>query len=157
MVCLNGAGPPIAEAVDNSSMPILALRKSLIAALACGLAIVVSVVLALAIRSSVSGPPFRLIIEPEDDHARVHFLQPGTGQVSKTFPISLRLDDRREVVLDSATVAIPSGRIEFADTTILPGRFKLRFGDTLFDVMQRGINVDGQLSEWTKFKPRGAP
>jgi hypothetical protein len=48
---------------------------------------------------------------------------------------------------------IPGGRIEFADTTLMPGRFTIRLGQTVFDVMPSRINVDGQDFEWLHGDP----
>jgi hypothetical protein len=99
---------------------------------------------------SLNGPPFQLVVEQNDDHATVQFMQAQTGLISKVFPIDIdrHFEGRQVVVLDSASVIIPGGRIEFADTTLLPGRFTIRVGQTVFDVMQSGIDVDGQPFEW---------
>lgn len=115
---------------------------------ACGVALLV--VVTPMIRRSVSGPPFRLVIEPAGDQAHVTFLRPGTGLKSRDFAVNMNISKRCEVVLESAAVQIPGGRIEFADTTVLPGRFRLRLGDSRFDVMQVGIDVDGRMSDWVR-------
>jgi hypothetical protein len=91
-----------------------------------------------------------MIVEPNDGHATVQFMQPGTGLISKSFSIDGQFEGREVVVLDSPTVTIPGGRIDFADTTLMPGRFTIRLGETIFDVMPRGIDVDGQHFEWRR-------
>jgi hypothetical protein len=45
-------------------------------------------------------------------------------------------------------VSIPGCVVEFYDTTLLPGRFQIRIGDVLFDVMERGIEVGGKEVDW---------
>ncbi len=96
----------------------------------------------------LNGQPFRMVIEPDGNHAIVHFEQWDADLISKSVRIDSVTDERREIILDSTTAVIPGGHIEFADMTILPERFRIRVGQTLFDVMQRGIEVDGDASEW---------
>ncbi|MSR56700.1 MAG: hypothetical protein EXS05_03385 [Planctomycetaceae bacterium] len=138
-------------------MQAFSVKKLLIGALAAGGGLLLMVAATLLLLQEVNGPPFRLIIEPENDHASVQFTQPNARLVSRSFPINLHFDERHEVILDSASVSIPGGRVEFADTTILPGRFKVRFGETLFDVMQNGIEVGGQLTDWKTDDSRETP
>jgi len=87
-------------------------------------------------------------VEPEDDHATVRFIDAGPGLVSDAFQIDRRIAERQVVVLDSDSVTIPGGQIEFSDTTLLPGRFTIWIGPTIFDVMSRGIDVDGEHFWW---------
>ena len=68
--------------------------------------------------------------------------------MSRGFRVDIHVEKRMNLVLDSSSTAIPEGRVEFADMTILPGRFKVQIGQSLFDVMERGIDVDGRSSEW---------
>jgi hypothetical protein len=104
---------------------------------------------------SLSGPPFLMVIETDDGVATVQFVQPGKSLVSKSLRIDLDrpLEGRHVVALNSPTVTIPGGQIEFADTSLMPGRFKIRLGRTLFDVMPAGIHVDGQHFEWVHGDP----
>jgi hypothetical protein len=96
----------------------------------------------------INGPPFQMVIEPGDDQATVQFSNPGSGRRSQQFPVEVNCEQRQVVILDSPSVTIPGGRIEFADTTLLPGRFQIRFGEKVFDVMVGTIEVDGQPFEW---------
>ena len=52
------------------------------------------------------------------------------------------------VVLRSDNVSIPGCVVELYDTTLLPGRFKIRVGDVLYDVMERGIIVGDKEFDW---------
>lgn len=99
---------------------------------------------------SLNGPPFRLLMEPGNGKANVQFVQPGAGLVSPRITVMLGLDKPYDLSLDAASVPIPGGHIEFADTTILPGRFKMRIGNKLFDVMVREIYVDGKPMRWER-------
>jgi hypothetical protein len=111
--------------------------------------VLVSVAFATArMWQSLNGPPFQMVVEPDDDHATVRFIDAGTGLVSDSFRIDRRVAERQVVVLDSDSVTIPEGQIEFSDTTLMPGRFTIRIGQTIFDVMSRGINVDGEHFWW---------
>jgi hypothetical protein len=109
----------------------------------------------LLIRESVNEPPYRLIVEPNDGHSRVQFRQPGVGLVSDWFLIKMAFAERLEVTLDSISAPIPGGRIQFADTTILPGRFQLQIADDNFDLMERAIYVNGRPSSWKSVEQRG--
>jgi hypothetical protein len=124
------------------------LRKAaLIVMAACG-ALSLFMIASNALLIWVNKSPFQMVIEPRGDHAVVQFMQPDDGLISQTFPVELRLENRQEIVLSSEAATIPGGRIEFADMTILPGHFRIRIGTALFDVMVRGIEVDGQHFEW---------
>jgi len=96
----------------------------------------------------LNGPPFQMVVEPDENHATVRFIDAVTGLVSDSFRIDRRIAERQVVVLDSDSVTIPGGQIEFCDTTLLPGRFTIRIGPTIFDVMSRGIDVDGEHFWW---------
>ena len=111
-------------------------------------AAVVVVAASLIVRQMVGRQPYHMVIQPDDDHAVVHFFQPGKGLISRSIRLDIPVQKRENVVLDSPSTAIPGGRIEFADTTILPGRFKIRIAETLFDVMVNRIEVDGKPIEW---------
>jgi hypothetical protein len=93
------------------------------------------------------GEPYRMILRPTGGRAVVQFLQPDRDVKSPEFPVNLAVDRSFEIVLNG-DVAIPGGEIEFSDTTFLPGRFKIRIGDTLFDVMEYRIVVNGTDIRW---------
>jgi hypothetical protein len=124
----------------------------LIVALVGG-AIAVLVIATPAIWKSLNGPPFQMVVEPGNDHATVQFFQTAAGRASKPFRIDGHFQKREVVILDSPEVTIPGGRIEFADTTLLPGRFTIRLGQAVFDVTQSGITVDGEQFEWLRADP----
>lgn len=128
--------------------PVIPIRNVLlIVVVLCGALAVVATGSAI-IRRSASRQPYRLVIEPDDGHSVVHFAQPGRALMSRGFRVDVHVEKRMNLVLDSSSTAIPEGRVEFADTTILPGRFKVRIGQSLFDVMERGLEVDGSSSGW---------
>jgi hypothetical protein len=108
----------------------------------------VIVVVTHVLLDSLAEPPFHLIIEPVGVNSRVRFIQPGKGMVSKWFDIAASVEERRDIVLDSASVSVPLGKIEEADTTTLPGSFKVRVGGVVFTVLQRGIYAGDKYSEW---------
>ncbi len=105
------------------------------------------IVWSLMIRA-LGGEPFRMTVEPDDGQAIVQFVQPDAGLISESFQVKIRCEKHEEIVLSSASAKIPGGEIEFADTTLLPGRFMIRIGGSRFDVMQRRIDVDGKPSDW---------
>jgi hypothetical protein len=105
-------------------------------------------VIAVWVWHSLNGPPFQMVVEPNGDYATVQFRQVGAGLASNRFRVDGHFEKREVVILDSPAVTIPGGRIEFADTTLMPGRFTIRIGRTVFDVMPRSIEVDGKQFEW---------
>ena len=92
--------------------------------------------------------PFRLSLEPADGRTVVRFSQPDRGLVSPDFPVDLEIEAPTVVDLRSGAATIPGSTIEFSDTTMWPGRFRIRVGRTLFDVMERGMIVDGVERDW---------
>jgi hypothetical protein len=42
--------------------------------------------------------------------------------------------------------------VKFADTTILPGRFTIQFGDVELDVMSSQVLVNGVRHDWQEMK-----
>jgi hypothetical protein len=122
-------------------------KAAVIVVAACG-GLSLAVFATKAIREWVSKAPFQMVIEPSGDRAVVQFTRPDFGLISKSFPIELHLEKRQQITLDSPATTVPGGRIEFADTTILPGHFRIRVGESLFDIMVRGIEVNGQQFEW---------
>lgn len=103
---------------------------------------------ALTVRDATNRQPFRMTLRPADGHAIVQFAQPDRGISSPEFAADLPIDEAHAVDLRSGEVAVPGCRVEFYDTTMLPGRFRLWIGRTYFDVMERGIIVDGKEHDW---------
>jgi hypothetical protein len=109
------------------------------------------------LRYYVNRPPFVLIISPSDSGSIVQIIQPiGLDEktvVSPKFPVRVDMDEPLQMALISPDCTIPNAVIEHADTTLLPGRFRIRFGNTTIDVMSARINVDGKNYEWLKRPP----
>lgn len=103
---------------------------------------------ALTVRKAFGHEPFRMTLRPVDGHALVQFSHPDQGLSSPEFRADLPLDEAHAINLRSGEVRVPGCRVEFYDTSILPGRFRLWVGRTYFDVMQRGIIVDGKEHDW---------
>jgi hypothetical protein len=105
-------------------------------------------------RHILGGPPIVLRLEREGDHATVQFVHPswvGTGIVeSQKFPINSQPSAPFVTKLMSSETIVPGGIIEFSDTTMFPGHFRIRFGDRVFDVMSSRIIVDGKDCDWVK-------
>jgi hypothetical protein len=109
------------------------------------------------LRYYVNRPPFLLIITPSDHGSIVQFIQPlGFDEktvVSPKFPVGVEMDEPFIIALISPDCTIPNAAIEFADTTLLPGHFRIRFGDSTIDVMPARIIVDGKNYEWLERPP----
>lgn len=97
---------------------------------------------------SVQGSPYRMTLKPSDGRAVVQFEQPDRNLLSDEFEIELKLETPRTFELRSGTIPFPDVTVEFHDTTLLPGRFRLRVGNTVFDVMQRAVIIDGHEHKW---------
>jgi hypothetical protein len=101
---------------------------------------------------SVNGPPYLLSIKPSGESAVVKFEQrdsrEGGDLVSPSIAVPIRVDHESAIELSSGHVQVPGGIIEFADTTLMPGRFRIRFGDETLDVMEARIIVDGVDRAW---------
>lgn len=93
-------------------------------------------------------PPYRMTLRRVDGQTVVQFTRPGRRLVSPEFPVNLPLADPQVVELHSDDVPIHGCVVEFHDTTLLPGRFRIRIGDRLFDVMERGIEAGGKKVDW---------
>lgn len=109
------------------------------------------VMLALAaviVRDVFSGQPFRMTVRPANGHAVVQFTQPDRKLSSPEYRADVLIEKSYAVDLRSGEVAVPGCKIEFYDTTLLPGRFQLWVGRTFFDVMLRGIIVEGKEYDW---------
>ncbi len=90
--------------------------------------------------------PYRMTLKLFQGRGKVQFFEPGNGYVSEEFEVDVPIKRPTVVVLDSPDVVIPGGVIEFCDGT--PGRFKIRLGGTLFDVMEVQIIVNGVYHDW---------
>lgn len=93
------------------------------------------------------GPPFLLIVEKNDDGATVQFVKDDVVK-SEKFPISIPISHPYNMRLTRQTAEVPNGTIEFSDTTVLPGQFRIRFGDDTFDVMWARIIVNDKNYFW---------
>ena len=117
------------------------------ALLAPGLAVAM-IVAGVVLWSEINGEPFRMTLRPAGDQATVQFEQPDRDLVSPEFPVKLAVQARQVADLRSKKLSIPGCTVEFRDTTIMPGRFQVRVGTVLYDVMRRGIIVDGTEYKW---------
>ena len=97
---------------------------------------------------ALQGEPFQMVLKSDGGHSLVQFIQPDRSLISREFPVDLVLDSPQEFELCSNEISLPGCTIEFSDTTMLPGRFQIRIGHALFDVMQRGIIVAGKEYDW---------
>lgn len=97
---------------------------------------------------SVQGSPYRMTLKPSDGYAVVQFEQPERNLLSDEFKVELKLEAPRTFELRSGTIPFPDVTVEFHDTTLQPGRFRIRVGSTVFDVMQRAVIIDGNEHEW---------
>ena len=122
-------------------------RKANIRLLSIGFA-ASSILVATTVFDAIQGEPFKMSLWSEKGESFVQFGLPAEGLTSRKFPVKVPVDAPQVVDLRSRSSAIPGCKIEFFDTTILPGRFKIRIGASLYDVMERGIFVDGKEFEW---------
>ncbi len=97
------------------------------------------------------GEPYLLYMKPAKDGATVQFVQrrdADTRLISPSFNVPVLISEELEVVLESRDTIVPNGTVEFADTTCLPGRFRIRFGDVELDVMEARIVENGNNRKW---------
>lgn len=126
-------------------------------------ALVVTVALLLALAVALyfysvwlrlNGPPFVVVMTPSESGALLQFVLPeGSGrdaEVSPLFHVDVELDSPIVRVLNSGSVEVPGGDIEFYDMTITPGAFHIRFGDDLYRVMEASVNVGGVSYGWVR-------
>ena len=124
-------------------------RRVIVLTLGCGLASIATMLAAAKFAmNAIQGAPYEMTLRRSHGRAVVQFARPDRRLVSPEFPINLPIEESRVAILRSDDVAIPNCVVEFYDTTILPGRFKIRIGDTLFDVMERGIIVGDKEYDW---------
>ncbi|BBO35372.1 hypothetical protein PLANPX_4984 [Lacipirellula parvula] len=95
-----------------------------------------------------------LVMTPANHGAMLQFVQPegsgGDAEVSPLFLVDVELDAPAVRVLNSGSVEVPGGEVEFHDMTITPGAFHLRFGDDLYRVMESRVEVGGVSYEWAR-------
>jgi len=120
-------------------------RTAIVALVSVGL-----VILGLFIINFVQGSPFQMIIQPAGSGASVQFVQPGKQLASPLFPVAVPTSGPQIIILSSSRVTIPRGKITFCDTTLLPGRFQIQFGESQFDVMERAVIVDNREYAWQR-------
>jgi hypothetical protein len=96
------------------------------------------------------GEPYSMTLRRTDGQAFVRFARADVKLVSPEFRVDIPLETPRVILLRSDDVSIPGCVIEFFDTTILPGRFKIRIGEVLYDVMERAILVDDKEFDWQR-------
>jgi hypothetical protein len=89
-----------------------------------------------------------MVLKPAGRETVVRFRWPEKGFVSPPFRVPVETSARSVIVLDSDDAMIPHGEIESADRSTSPGRFKIRVGETLFDVSEARIRVNGKLYDW---------
>ncbi len=108
--------------------------------------------LSIVVRQFVIRPPFLIVLEPTAGTTVVQFIQPmgfdGRMSVSPMFKINKTISQPFQAALSSRHVTIPSAVIEHGDTTILPGDFRIRFGNDVFVVMSHRIVANGQDYNW---------
>ena len=123
------------------------------------IAIIVAAVFAALVGGSailiryVQGPPFVLTITPTATGAAIQVrfeTRDGGKFVSPEVETPERVTEAYEIALTSGNEAIPGGKVEFADPTILPGRFTMRFGEVELDVMSSQVLVNGVVHDWQK-------
>jgi hypothetical protein len=97
-------------------------------------------------------PAFVMIITARKDSSIVRFVQPrkyeGYRPTSPKFAVEAVVQKSLELELGDAAKNLPGATIEFSDTTILPGRIRIRYGGRTFDVMESRIIVDGADVSW---------
>jgi hypothetical protein len=101
----------------------------------------------------LDGEPYTMTITPFEGGAQIQFLEPSAHYVSPVFKVDVPFQSPYVVKLDSDELPIPGATIEFSDTTPMPGRFKIRVGQTLFDIMEERIFVDRREYSWIRKRP----
>jgi hypothetical protein len=127
-------------------------RKLLIAIVALG-AVAAFVGGSVVLIKYVQGAPFVLRITPTASGANVQVrydTREGGKLISPRIEVPGHFPEACEVVLSSRHVVIPGGKVKFADTTILPGRFTIQLGKVELDVTSSGIVVDGVALPWDR-------
>jgi hypothetical protein len=92
--------------------------------------------------------PFLMHVGSAEGQGYVQFEQPDRGWISPKFPMDGHPEGAWSVELRSGEAEIPGGEIEFSDTSLLPGHFRIRLGTRRFDVMEARLEVDGRPHRW---------
>jgi hypothetical protein len=106
--------------------------------------------LILLVKSSylLGGEPYTMTITPFQGPGQVQFFEPSEHYVSPVFEVDYPFQSSHVVQLDSEETVVPGGTIEFCDTAPMPGCFKIRIGQTKFEIMEAWIRVDGRDYDW---------
>jgi hypothetical protein len=130
------------------------VKTRILVGLICGCLIACLLVTAIFVRLYFNRPPYLLMLEPHGEGTLVQFIQPigldEKMEVSPKFKIDVPSTEPFQAVLTNSSVAVPGATIEHGDTTILPGAFHIRFGDSLFQLLPPRIIVNGQDYDWSK-------
>jgi hypothetical protein len=108
---------------------------------------------AVVVRALIGDRPYHMTILPTKGRALVEISHPASGLIAPRFRVDLVARHAHRIVLRSKDDAIPGGSIELADTTSLPGRFRIRIGGTCFEVTEQGVIVDGEEIPWCHKDP----
>lgn len=121
-------------------------------AIALGMAIMAVCLVLYSVWRAMNRPPYVLSITSHETGGMIQLEKPGESPDDSVvspkirIPIAVNLD--AQVRLQRDTNSIPHGTIEFMDTTTMPGRFQLRFGDVMIDVMPSSIVVNDVSYDW---------
>jgi hypothetical protein len=138
-----------ASPVPGQAMTTSQRKKVAAVCLAMLAAMVLIVLFAIVGFELLQREPYRLTLKRRADGQVVaQFARPDLKMVSPEFPIDLPIGEPHAAILRSRELSIPGCIIEFCDTTILPGRFRVRIGKSLFDVMEARIEADGRVFDW---------
>lgn len=97
-------------------------------------------------------PAFVMVVTASTKSTTVKFVQPrgfdNLREESPDFLVEAAVAQSIELDLRDVEKSLPGATIEFSDTTILPGRIRIRYGGRTFDVMSSRIIVDGVDESW---------
>jgi hypothetical protein len=98
----------------------------------------------------MDGPPYRMEVQQTQGKGTVEFRQEDTGIVTARHPVKLPVDGTWIIDLRTDVIPVPGCTVEFFDSAPLPGRFRIRIGETKFDVMEAYYRVDGKPLQWIR-------
>ncbi len=97
-------------------------------------------------------PAFVMVVTAGTKATTVKFVQPrgfdNPRMVSPDFLVEAAVAQSIELDIRDVEKSLPGAKIEFSDTTILPGRIRIRYCGRTFDVMSSRIIVDGVDQSW---------